>query len=465
MEIFHLYLRPTVEGRTFEITDDRRWPSYDNITVDIDQLTSRDHRPLKSLIQQLHDRTSARIMRVPDQTPVAEAIGETLFSSLIGASPKISASFDTYHDLCNSEYRKIRLALHLPASLHYLPWELLRDPRDPPGNFFSLNGSIIRYDTAILEKDFEPVEVPFRLWFIFANPSNRPYSGDTDLFPPPQSDIIFEQITPATFDHFQDTIRTSSYQPRKPQVRGKPQVRPLVFAFFGHGDVDDHKIGQLVFVKRGERRGITRPWVSDPRPGYAINDTIVTCPHLRVAFLCACESAWAETAIAFENSIAGNLLRGSASLGYIIGAQTAIDRFAADVFLEMILRRLPTTPLDIAISDARAAVRGMSSSEPDQQYSALDWWVPVLYSRAGGFDLIARDDIRSAVQTPPPVPEREVLGLDATSGELISPAAGLDATSGEVISPAAMISEVARRLTALLAGRRSSDDRERRVLQ
>jgi len=53
-------------------------------------------------------------MRVPDQTRVAEAIGETLFSILIGASPKISASFDSYHKLCNSEYRKIRIALHLP---------------------------------------------------------------------------------------------------------------------------------------------------------------------------------------------------------------------------------------------------------------------------------------------------------------------------------------------------------------
>ena len=40
--------------------------------------------------------------------------------------------------------------------------------------------------------------------------------------------------------------------------------------------------------------------------GYAINDTIVSCPHLRIAFLCACESAWAATAAAFENSIAGN---------------------------------------------------------------------------------------------------------------------------------------------------------------
>jgi len=430
MEILHLYLRPTSASKTFEITDDPRWRSYDQITVDIDQASPLS-RPLKSLIQQLHDRGSERLMRVPDQTQIAAAIGETLFSNVIGGSKEISKSFDAYHDQCISQHRQIRLALHLPDSLYYLPWELLRDPRDPPGNFFALNGSIIRYDVTIPEKDFEPAEVPFKLWFIFSNPWNRPFTGDAEILPPPHEDIIFDQIMPATFERFQETIRKFSY------LTSKSQVRPLAFAFFGHGDVDDHKIGQLVFVKKGDRKGITRPWISDARPSYAINDTIVACPHLRLAFLCACESAWAGTTIAFENTIAGNLLRGSASLGYVIGAQTPIDRFAADILLERILTRLPTTPLDLAISDARAAVRGMNYSEPGQQYSGLDWWVPVLYARAAGFDLVARADIQSALQPPPHVPHRAVLGMDATSGE--------------PVSPTATISDVMRRLTALVA--------------
>jgi len=54
MEIFHLYLRPADAGQTFEVTDDRRWLSYDKISVDIDQQSTRDQRSLKSLIQQLH---------------------------------------------------------------------------------------------------------------------------------------------------------------------------------------------------------------------------------------------------------------------------------------------------------------------------------------------------------------------------------------------------------------------------
>jgi hypothetical protein len=434
MEIFHLYLRETAAIRIFEITDDPRWASYDKITVDVDQASqhSNERRSLRSLIKQLHDRTSDRIRTVPDQARIAAAIGETLFSNAIGASAKISESFDNYDKLCVSEHRKIRIALHLPASLYYLPWELLRDPRDPPGNFFALNGSIIRYDLTIPEKNFEPVELPFKLWFVFANPSNRPFSGDTELLPPPQSEIIFDQIKPATFEGFQETIRGSSY------LKSKAQVRPLVFAFFGHGDIDDQKIGQLVFVRRGERKGITWPWVSDPRPSYAINNTIAACPHLRIAFLCACESAWAETATAFENSIAGYLLRGSASLGYVIGAQTPIDRFAADIFLERILRHLPAAPLDLAISEARAAVHGMNYLDPGQQYSGLDWWVPVLYARAAGFDVIARPDTRSALQPPPHVSHRAVLGLGATSAE--------------PVSPVAMMSEMARRLTALLSG-------------
>jgi hypothetical protein len=436
MEIFHLYLRPS-GSQTFEITDDPRWLSFDEITVDVDKVSphSKEKRPLKSLIQQLHDRTAARIMRVPDQTQIASAIGEALFTTVIGASAKILASFDNYHTLCVSTYRRIRIALHLPDSLYYLPWELLRDPRDRPDNFFALTGSIIRYDSTTREKDFEPVEVPFKVWFIFANPTHRPFSGDTEFMAPQQSDIVFEQITPATFDRFQETLQDISY------LKSKSQVRPLVFAFFGHGDIDENKIGQLVFVKKGDRKGITWPWVSDPRPSYAIKDAIVTCPQLRVAFLCACESAWAETAIAFENSIAGNLLRSSQSLGYVIGAQTPIDRCAADILLANILTRLPTTPLDLAVSNARIAVRGMNSLEPGQQYSGLDWWVPVLYARAAGFDLVARSDIQSALQPPPRVSDPAALALDATSDE--------------PISPAATISEVIRRLTALLSGTRT----------
>ena len=337
------------------------------------------------------------------------------------------------HPDCRSLLTLI-VAQHLPPSLHYLPWELLRDPRDPPGNFFALNGSIIRYDSTVPEKDFEPVELPFKTWFLFANPSNRPFSGDTDVLLPSQSKIIFDRITPATFDRFQQVIRGSS------SLRSKPEYRPVVFAFFGHGDIDAKKIGQLVFVKEGERKGISRPWVSDPRPCYAISTTMVACPFLRVVFLCACETAWAETATAFENSIAGTLLRNNAYLGYVIGAQTPIDRFAADIFLGSMLTNLLTTPLDIAVSDARAAVQGMSYADPGQQYSSLDWWVPVLYTRAAGFNLIARREHQPTLQPPARVADPAVLGLDATSGE--------------PISLTAMGSEIIRRLTALFSATR-----------
>jgi hypothetical protein len=159
-----------------------------------------------------------------------------------------------------------------------------------------------------------------------------------------------------------------------------------------------------------------------------------------MVFLCACESAWAETATAFENSIAGNLLRGSATLGYVIGAQTPIDRFAADLFLERVLASLPTTPLDLAISDARAAVRGMNYAEPGQEHSGMDWWVPVLYSRAAGFDIVARPDTRPPLQTPTPVLNRAVLGFD-TAAE-------------EPLSASAIVSDIARRLTSLFSERK-----------
>jgi hypothetical protein len=125
-----------------------------------------------------------------------------------------------------------------------------------------------------------------------------------------------------------------------------------------------------------------------------------------------------------------------------------IDRFAADLFLDRILTGLPTTPLDLAVSDARAAVRGMNYSKPGQEYSSLDWWVPVLYARASGFDLIARADLEPALQAPPPLLQHTRLGLNAP---VLQPAVfGLDATADEPISIGAMMSEVKRRLATLL---------------
>lgn len=433
MAPFNIYLRSTAATKIFRIAGDHRFLSSDEVTIDLDQESQIRGRTLHSLIKQLHERGHLRIKTVPEQTPIASAIGGALFSSVIRASQATSDRFDEYHKKCLANYRKLRLSLHLPPSLYHLPWELLRDPSDAPGNFIALNGSITRYDMDIPEKNFEPAQLPFKLWFMFANPSNRPFGGDVEFLPPPHNGIQFDHITPATFERFQDTLRNYMF------VTSKPRVQPLVFAFFGHGDIDDKKIGQLVFVKQGDRKGFTRPWVSDPRPSWAINDTIVSCPHLRVAFLCACESAWAATAADFENSIAGNLLRGSPSLGYVIGAQTPIDRFSADIFLAEILKKLPTTPLDLAISDARAAVRGMNYNDAGQEFSGLDWWVPVLYARAAGFDVVARADIQPDLQSPPPVLNRAVVGMDSTSDERVS--------------TGAMLSDMARRLTALLSPR------------
>src|SRR4051812_34067316 len=105
MDIFHLYLRPAGSQTSFETTTDSRWAWVDQITLDLNQGTGADRlgRPLKSLIRHLHDRCSERLQTIPDQSQIAVAIGDALFSNTIGASERIQDLFDNYYRDCLAE--------------------------------------------------------------------------------------------------------------------------------------------------------------------------------------------------------------------------------------------------------------------------------------------------------------------------------------------------------------------------
>ena len=262
----------------------------------------------------------------------------------------------------------------------------------------------------VQETDFEPAKLPLLVWYLYSNPADKPFGGDTDIVLPKKSrNFSYQRIKPATFDKFQTTVRV-------PDGKGTTK-QTSIFAFFGHGDTDpETKIGRLLFVKRGERNGWQWPWVSDPRASYAVKDTIGN--QVRIAFLCACESAWAQTEGVFKNSIAGSLLKTAQSVGYIIGAQTPVNSFTADLFLTKVLELLPRLPIDLAMSEARVAVRAMDYTRPGQKYSPLDWWVPVLYCRAASLNLTQDELGDVGPQSPTPVATNAVIGLEAVAGEL-----------------------------------------------
>jgi hypothetical protein len=133
MPILHLVIRNQpangdhvvfVQGRESEALDVQFVPGAD----------------FKRDLDALHDRGPARFLRFEDQEPVCAHLGETLFRAFVQAR-----ALDRYREYRQGADRP-RIALHLPRSLYYLPWELLRDPADPPGQFLSVQGSVVRFD-------------------------------------------------------------------------------------------------------------------------------------------------------------------------------------------------------------------------------------------------------------------------------------------------------------------------------
>lgn len=76
-------------------------------------------------------------------------------------------------------------------------------------------------------------------------------------------------------------------------------------------------------------------------------------------------------------------------ISYVVGAQSPISLFAAQEFLEaMTLDLKEKVPLDFAITRGRNAIHAQSYL-PGTEPSNVDWWIPVLYTKATNFELIS----------------------------------------------------------------------------
>ena len=328
-----------------------------------------------SKLLQLHARGADRVLKtIPDQDQLAAFLGERLFQTFIknGVATPVSDAFDQFLAAHDEEVPQ-RIALHLARSLYRLPWELLKNPAAPVGDFLSLFHSIVRIDGEATgdprNARFPPTDPTLQLLFVRSSPSDRPI-GDFD--PAETGDVKFHRVDPATYSNFQ-------------QFTGSTKIRPDGFIFLGHGDVDKaENYGVLIFVR--EEGFIFKTTASDPRPGYTIGTDLVNRKRLRFSCLMACETAWIDEKFPFERSVVGSILTRT-KIPFVLGAQTPIALYAAREFLIGMVEALQRKePLDFAVTSGRRSVHA-SPSVPGT-FTALDWWVPVLYSKTTSFDVV-----------------------------------------------------------------------------
>jgi hypothetical protein len=319
---------------------------------------------LQRYLSGLHDRGHLRYTRMADQEVACAALGEALFEAFFTGS--VLDAYRAYEQHAS----RIRLAIALPSELFYLPWELLRDPAHPEGQFLAAQGSVVRCDAELKDPAsilYEPSPSDALLFLL----------ASTETYPLPPFELEdgrvlqVREVRPATFDRFDRRMRDD---------------RNAGFVFFGHGDVEEGR-GRLHFVKE-ERRRLTKVHVPQPIDIFAITDAIGVGAHTRMACLLACETAWARTQVRFSESVVGALMKRT-RLSFVVGAQTPIDYYAAREFLFALLHQLDDgDPLDLAIASARRAVRGIDERQVGRAYSRLDWWVPVVYARTTAFDVL-----------------------------------------------------------------------------
>jgi len=131
---------------------------------------------------------------------------------------------------------------------------------------------------------------------------------------------------------------------------------------------------------------VFRSTISDPRPGFTVAGDLADRRGIRFGCLLACESAWINQKFPFTSSVVGALLERT-NIPFVLGAQTPIDVFAAQEFLTGMVQGLgEKRPLDVAVTIGRRQV--CSANVLPEIFGALDWWVPVLYSKTTSFNVV-----------------------------------------------------------------------------
>jgi hypothetical protein len=370
----------------------------EDAAAEVQEIIFQPDDKLKGLLATLQERKdlSLGFADFDAQEKGCAKIGAHLFQKFF--VPPALQRYKDYRARNNKE--SPRIALHIPRSLYYLPWEVLREVEGVDGQFLSIEGSIIRYDDESQRDDIPLNARPPKSSFLFlmASPDDDPLGG---TFDPVDADLWnFIHVDPANYVNFGKGVKNHD---------------PEALFFFGHGDSDDAGNGYLVFVQ--ESRFIRKRRTRDNKAAYSIGTDLGTAKQMRVAYILACESAWASEKIKFRNSIAGSILDRT-RLAFVVGAQTKIDFFATHDFATQTLEALAEhAPLDLAISRGRKAIRDIFPSGVRKE-SWRDWWVPVLYARTTDFELFPAG-------TTLPLPGDAVAGVLSTGYGILGAAKNL----------------------------------------
>jgi len=121
---------------------------------------------------------------------------------------------------------------------------------------------------------------------------------------------------------------------------------------------------------------------------------------MRLAWLLACKAAWAQDSqLAFDRTVLGAILTRS-KIPFVVGAQESFDVYAAQEFLAGIVESLQKNPsLDFAITTGRKRIHALPVAA--DAFSALDWWIPVFYSKTANFSILIAQPV-------PPIPPSTV---------------------------------------------------------
>jgi hypothetical protein len=364
-------------------------------------------------MSQLFDRDDpSRPRTIAEQDDIGSIVGETLFDTFIAGHIR------QRYDACKAAASKERdagaaprVCLHIPRDLFAHPWELLRDPRELRGQFIALRGSVTRYDADLDTTDAPIVaqsltRVDETVVFILSDPQAQPIGPVTP--PTKLKRFKIRHVKPASFKKFSIALKTR---------------RPSSIVFFGHGKIVD-KVGALVFTK-DEFFGRFKKPVDDLKQGFAVASAIGVDPAVDIALVLACEGAWMQEGMSFENTVAGALLMRT-WLRFVAAAQDRINVNAMLAFFEATISALSENmPPDLAVASGRLAVYNLDPQSAGSR-ALLDWWIPVLYAREPDLTFRAEHPYTEAVT---PLPRRHHDAASAASfgalGEAVSAARDL----------------------------------------
>jgi hypothetical protein len=351
--LFHLEIRQSAGAVEARCWTERPLNLWIPITL--------DWTPIKDRIDQLHDRSPDRIGTPLAHDQTCTAIGEFLFNAVL--TGVLKDEYEQYKQTFEEVFEP-SIALYLPSSLYFLPWELMRDPAEPKNQFLATQGSVIRFDPDATRnrepRDFVPQANVSLLYFCAGDvyPIKLTSSGP----------IITDNCLAASFDEFRNIMRD------------KRQAHGIVL--HGHGEIDKSEanwFGTFNFQDRG---------AADPRGARALSQHFT--PAQRTALLLSCESAWILDPgnLKFEYTVAGGLYH-ETRVDFVIAMQNSMDSRAADAFYRRFIDILYDREiyLDTAVREARRAVREITPAKKGTQFSYMDWWIPVVYAKSTFFQL------------------------------------------------------------------------------